>query len=113
MIFLSSNELLSLLLPGKADKGKVSETGKGMGDCILVFLSGIRTINSVLKALGQKNLRLMKATVSVVHGSLPPDQQRQVFRKTSLGEWKIVLATNIAETSITIGITEYYFSTHF
>ena len=108
---MSSINRSYFVLIDKETKGKISEPGKGMGDCILVFLSGIRSINGVLKALGQKNLKLMKATVSVVHGSLPPDQQRQVFRKTCQGEWKIVLATNIAETSITIGIAVIIFTT--
>ena len=37
-----------------------------------------------------------------LHGSLPPEQQHRVFRKSRKGEWKIVLATNIAETSVTV-----------
>ncbi len=40
--------------------------------------------------------------IYIIHSSLSPEQQRRVFRKTKVGEWKVVLATNIAETSITI-----------
>ncbi len=38
----------------------------------------------------------------VLHSSLSPEVQRQVFRPLRPGGWKVVLATNIAETSITI-----------
>lgn len=37
-----------------------------------------------------------------LHGSLPPDEQRRVFLRPPPGVTKIVLATNVAETSITI-----------
>ena len=38
----------------------------------------------------------------MLHGSLQPEVQRRIFKKTKPGEWKIVLATNIAETSVTV-----------
>jgi len=37
-----------------------------------------------------------------LHGSLAPDEQQLVFRRPPVGKRKIVLATNVAETSITI-----------
>jgi ATP-dependent RNA helicase DHX57 len=37
-----------------------------------------------------------------LHGSLPPDEQRKVFGRPPPGVTKVVLATNVAETSITI-----------
>lgn len=37
-----------------------------------------------------------------LHGSLPPEEQRRVFLRPPKGVVKIVLATNVAETSITI-----------
>eukprot|EP01068_Selenidium_serpulae_P007192 Selendium_serpulae@DN4634_c0_g1_i1.p1 len=37
-----------------------------------------------------------------LHASLPVEQQRRVFEKTKPGTRKIILATNVAETSITI-----------
>lgn len=37
-----------------------------------------------------------------LHGTLPAHEQKKAFRLTVPGQWKIVLATNIAETSITV-----------
>jgi HrpA-like RNA helicase len=37
-----------------------------------------------------------------LHGGLPPEEQRRVFERPPQGIRKIVLATNVAETSITI-----------
>ena len=37
-----------------------------------------------------------------LHGSLPPDDQRRVFEIPPPGTCKVVVATNVAETSITI-----------
>lgn len=40
------------------------------------------------------------AEILPLHANLSSDEQRQVFKKTSL--WKIIASTNVAETSITI-----------
>lgn len=72
------------------------------GDAILVFLSGIQSIDKVNRALRQRNMVALNAQVHMLHGSLPPERQRRVFKKTKPGEWKIVLSTNIAETSVTV-----------
>src|SRR5690606_34721786 len=37
-----------------------------------------------------------------LHASLPQDQQEQALRPTAPGQRKVVLATNVAETSVTI-----------
>ena len=72
------------------------------GDAILVFLSGIAEISKVNKMLRQRNLSTLNAEVHQLHSSLPNEVQKRVFRKTKPGEWKIVLSTNIAETSVTV-----------
>lgn len=73
-----------------------------VGNAILVFLSGIQAIQRVEKALRRRNLNSLSAYCLTLHGSMPAESQRKIFRKTKAGEWKIVLATNIAETSITV-----------
>ena len=42
------------------------------------------------------------ATVLPLHSSLPPGAQRQCFAPPARGKAKIVLSTNMAETSVTI-----------
>ena len=83
----------------------VAADGAEVGEGILVFLSGIQAIEKVNRILRQRvNATSFrdKVFIYILHGSLPPEQQRRVFKKTKNGEWKIVLATNIAETSITV-----------
>ncbi len=69
------------------------------GGHILVFLPGMREIRQVASRLQGVN-----AAVLPLHGSLTPDEQDSVF--ADHGRRKIILATNIAETSLTIpGVT--------
>lgn len=48
----------------------------------------------------QKNIQKMQ--VLPMYGSLPHYEQLHVFKSTPIGYRKIVIATNVAETSITI-----------
>ncbi|XP_013406683.1 pre-mRNA-splicing factor ATP-dependent RNA helicase DHX16 [Lingula anatina] len=77
---------------------------------ILVFLTGqeeIETANEMLmertKKLGSK---LKELIILPIYSTLPSDMQSKIFEPTPPGARKVVLATNIAETSLTIdGIT--------
>ena len=66
---------------------------------ILVFMPGMAEINATLAALrtlrGPERLALIP-----LHGDLPPEQQDLAFAPSSLR--KVVVATNVAETSVTI-----------
>ncbi len=70
----------------------------GQGD-ILVFLPGVREINAVANFLSN-DARRMDGEIHLLHGSLSLDQQDRAIQRSQ--KRKIVLATNIAETSITI-----------
>ncbi|XP_037958646.1 probable pre-mRNA-splicing factor ATP-dependent RNA helicase mog-4 [Teleopsis dalmanni] len=76
-----------------------------LGD-ILVFLTGqdeIETCQEVLlertKRLGSKILELI---IIPVYANLPSDLQAKIFEPTPPNARKVILATNIAETSLTI-----------
>lgn len=76
-----------------------------LGD-ILVFLTGqeeIETCQEILqervKRLGSKLKELM---ILPVYSNLPSEMQAKIFEPTPPGARKVVLATNIAETSLTI-----------
>ncbi|XP_053652138.1 ATP-dependent RNA helicase DHX33 [Cherax quadricarinatus] len=74
---------------------------------ILVFLTGQEEIDSVTHSIRQiaKDSSLQeypKLRVYPLYAALPALQQLDVFRETASGERKIIISTNIAETSVTI-----------
>lgn len=73
-------------------------TSTNDGD-ILVFMTGEDNIRKVVEGL--EELKLSGAVILPIYGNLPPEDQRKIFL-TYPGRRKIVVATNIAETSITI-----------
>lgn len=79
---------------------------KGQG-AILVFLPGTMEISKLQRTLEASNLlrRALgsdSAKILPLHGSLPPREQQAVFTAFGPGIRKIVIATNVAETSLTI-----------
>ena len=72
---------------------------------VLVFLPGEAEIKGLVNTLlRSKHKRLYQ--VYPLYGRLSKEEQEKVFTKTKEGKVKVVVATNIAETSITIdGIT--------
>jgi ATP-dependent RNA helicase DHX8/PRP22 len=82
---------------------------------ILVFLTGKEEIDTScevlherMKALGPNTPELI---ILPVYAALPHEQSALIFEKTPVGSRKVILATNIAETSLTIdGI---YYGNHF
>lgn len=76
-----------------------------MGD-ILVFLTGQEEIEDAVSLLREKSGRLGAAMSEMLlcplYSALSPEQQAQAFRAAPPRCRKIVLATNIAETSLTI-----------
>jgi HrpA-like RNA helicase len=78
------------------------------GDAI-VFLTGMDEVDhcvSLLKEYSKAEQRPNKHGLKIwalpMYGSLPPNDQLKVFRPGGRGTRKVVVATNIAETSITI-----------
>ncbi|MDR6879665.1 ATP-dependent helicase HrpB [Bacillus sp. 3255] len=72
---------------------------------ILVFLPGAPEIHRVASALAALQLDHV-ATVAPLYGNLPQDAQDRALAPCQSGKRKIVLATSIAETSLTVeGVT--------
>ncbi|MCE7032365.1 ATP-dependent helicase HrpB [Lysobacter sp. GX 14042] len=67
---------------------------------VLVFLPGQREIGRVLALLAGQ----LPAEVEVLalHGELPVEQQSRVLQPASEGTRRVVLATNVAESSVTL-----------
>ncbi len=71
----------------------------GDGD-VLVFLPGVREIRRSAEAL--EDLRARGVDVLALHGELPPDAQDRALRAAADGSRRVVLATNLAESSLTV-----------
>ncbi|MBQ9205930.1 MAG: ATP-dependent RNA helicase [Treponema sp.] len=72
---------------------------------ILVFLPGEKIIKDCAKRLSFASFR-SKIHIVPLYGRLPKEEQERVFDSAPFGKKKVVLSTNIAETSVTInGIT--------
>ena len=76
-----------------------------LGD-ILVFLTGQEEIETAQELLEEKKRKLgskiKELMIVPIYANLPSDMQAKVFEKTPPNSRKVVLATNIAETSLTI-----------
>ncbi|CAB3407414.1 unnamed protein product [Caenorhabditis bovis] len=76
------------------------------GHDVLVFLTGSEEIEAVANRLHEMNASL-PPTCDVImpvplYAALRPDQQKLAFRPAPKGTRKVILSTNIAETSVTI-----------
>ncbi|XP_035900157.1 putative ATP-dependent RNA helicase DHX57 [Anopheles stephensi] len=72
---------------------------------ILIFLPGLAEIQTVHESLAESKLfgaRGDRFVLIPLHSMLTNEEQALVFRKPPKGKRKIVLSTNIAETSVTI-----------
>ena len=78
--------------------GVESMLDKSKGD-LLVFLPGVGEIRQVEKRL-QYSTQKKEVAVQVLYGNMSPEKQDEAIRR--MPQRRIVLATNVAETSVTI-----------
>lgn len=75
---------------------------------ILAFLTGQEEVDKAARLLNEHAIYMeqdktkTKIHVLPMYGSLPHNEQLRVFKHAPLGYRKIVVATNVAETSVTI-----------
>lgn len=74
---------------------------------ILAFLTGQEEVETVVRSLIQEARKLgkdakLKMKILRMYGSLPASEQMKIFERTAASTRKIVVATNIAEASVTI-----------
>lgn len=77
---------------------------------VLCFMPGWKEMKSLQKELDSCRSR-NKLKVLLAHSKLPINEQRLIFGKAPGSERKVILATNIAETSITINDVRYVIDT--
>jgi len=69
------------------------------GGSILIFMSGTAEIDRTISAIGRNQSHLL---VLPLHGGLSGNDQSRIFQHAPKGMRKVVVSTNVAETSITI-----------
>jgi len=73
---------------------------------ILIFLTGQEEIEAAEESLRQRTKglgnKIGELIIAPIYSTLPSDMQAKIFEITPPGARKIVLATNIAETSLTV-----------
>lgn len=78
---------------------------RGCGKAVLIFVSGVKEIEQVIDAILAKPAFTSgdaRRWVLPLHGGLPYEDQAIVFRQPPPHVRKIVVSTNVAETSVTI-----------
>ncbi|MFV0423189.1 ATP-dependent helicase HrpB [Oleidesulfovibrio sp.] len=104
--YLSPPAGMSLLHRNHAVQLMASAIRQALNDeqgSILAFLPGMREISMVAEALERVTLPDgSPVMIAPLHGSLPPKQQDVAIAPAPAGTRKVVLATSIAETSLTI-----------
>ena len=96
--------------PKPHQQKNVAAAGGGGADAVLVFLPGFKEIQAVHEAIlmtQEFGREPQRSWVLPLHSMLPPDEQRKVFDRPPPGARKVVLATNIAETAITVDDCAY------
>lgn len=77
---------------------------QGPGD-ILVFMTGQEDIEATCELVDER-LNLLndppKLSILPIYSQMPAEQQAKIFEKAAPGVRKVVVATNIAETSLTV-----------
>jgi HrpA-like RNA helicase len=83
---------------GKGTSGKASN-----GGAVLVFMPGLQEITDLIATMrGDTVLGHSTVVILPLHSELTTAEQKLVFRRGPVGGTKVVVATNIAEASITI-----------
>lgn len=75
---------------------------KNVPGAVLVFLPGWNLIFALMKHLQNGRFGGSEFRILPCHSQIPREDQRKVFEPVPSGVTKIILSTNIAETSITI-----------
>jgi len=116
-LLLVTPELNTMILPPDS---KSSSSDLAVNGSVLIFLPGLGEIKRLHERL--KGGRIfgdpMRFIIIPMHSALSPSDQKRAFLKPDPGVYKVILATNIAETSLTIpdcvcGENKHFFSFYF
>ena len=79
----------------------IASIGRG-GTSILVFVPGMNEIVAVIEEIGELFIPGLVFTTIPVHSDIPFEEQLAVFSQTKKDECRVIVATNSAESSVTL-----------
>lgn len=102
-------DLLLHIVAIEPEKLAAGEQGYRRHGAVLVFLPGLGEIRTLLERLkGSRSFGLEREyLILALHSSLSSREQQRAFQRPPPGVRKIILSTNIAETSVTIDDVSY------
>ncbi len=112
-IFEEDYDAQSALVPVHLIALTIAHVAKTTGEgSILVFLPGKQEIEKVRilllqHPLGVEFINVARFKITMLHSDTPHEEQSDVFVRLPLGCRRIILATNIAETSLTISDVQH------
>lgn len=100
-------KLIGAIVRKQKETGELNQSdssGKRDNGAILVFLPGKGEIDALARVLADDSILGDGKLCNILklHSTVPPAQQRFVFQRAKAGTVKVVLSTNVAETSVTI-----------
>lgn len=97
-------EITTKLVAKLAQHVAKAETDAGRKGSILCFLPGLDEIKEAMSILEDEvdSSLFAKMTILPLHSTIPQDDQQKVFIPAADNTVKVILATNIAESSVTI-----------
>jgi hypothetical protein len=72
------------------------------GSSVLIFVAGMSDIESISELIERLNVRDVSFTCFPIHSDVPFEEQMEAFEPPKEGEVKVVIATNAAESSVTL-----------
>lgn len=97
--FFKSGNINYELIAKLADYIDKKLTQEGNSGSILIFLPGVLEISQTIKQINKENPNFMALPL---HSGLTSAEQKLIFKTPPKGKRKVVVSTNVAETSITI-----------
>ncbi|PWN93631.1 P-loop containing nucleoside triphosphate hydrolase protein [Acaromyces ingoldii] len=88
-------------------RARQEEDSQTLTGAILVFCSGVGEIRQAMDSIRNATQGSEKVDLLPLHANLSAEEQRRVFVRAKAGWRKVVVATNVAETSITIDDVAY------
>ena len=99
--YLPREDTRELPVAVAASVARVTREGRRDGDT-LVFLPGVRELERCAQACGRVAAESGRLELVTLHGGLTPEETRAALRPPADGHAKILFATNVAESSITL-----------